>query len=86
MVLASELGVKRGRLSSEDSARIVRLLERFGLPVRLQFDGQKVLETIRMDKKREGDLIHFVLLSEIGRAYVEEIPIQELQALISGLS
>jgi 3-dehydroquinate synthetase len=41
-----------------------------------------VLETLRMDKKRAGDLIYFVLLSEIGNAYVEEIAIQELEALI----
>ena len=82
MALASELSVKRGALPSENSARIVRLLEEFGLPVRLQFDGQKVLEAIRMDKKREGNLIYFVLLSDIGRAYVEEIAIQELEELV----
>jgi 3-dehydroquinate synthase len=82
MVLASELGVKKGDLPSKESSRLARLIERFGLPVRLQFDGQKVLEAIRMDKKREGDLIYFVLLSEIGQAYVEEIAIQELEELI----
>ena len=82
MALASELSVKRGALPSENSTRIVRLLEEFGLPVRLQFDGQKVLEAIRMDKKREGNLIYFVLLSDIGRAYVEEIAIQELEELV----
>jgi 3-dehydroquinate synthase len=82
MVLASELGVKRGGLSIQDSDRIARLIEKFGLPVRLHFDGQKVLDAIRMDKKREGDHIHFVLLNEIGRAHVEEIAFQELEALI----
>ena len=82
MVLASELGVKRGDLPAQDSARIVRILEKYGLPVRLKFDSQKVLAAIRMDKKREGDLIHFVLLSEIGKAYVEEIAIRELEELI----
>jgi len=86
MVLASELSAQRGSLPSEDSVRIVRLLEKFGLPARLQFDGQKVLEAIRMDKKREGDLINFVLISEIGRAYVEEIAIQELEALVDSLT
>jgi len=35
-----------------------------------------------MDKKRAGDLIYFVLLSEIGHAYIEEIAIQELVELI----
>jgi 3-dehydroquinate synthase len=82
MVLASALGVKRGDLSAQDSARIVRILEKFGLPVRLKFDSQKVLAAIRMDKKREGDLIHFVLLNEIGKAYVEEIAFRELEELI----
>jgi 3-dehydroquinate synthase len=82
MVLASELGVKRGGLPVEDSARIAELLARFGLPIRLPFDGKKVLEAIRMDKKREGDLIYFVLLSEIGQAHVEEIAIQELAELV----
>jgi 3-dehydroquinate synthase len=82
MVLAAELGVQRGALASKDSSRLARLLERFGLPIRLRFDGPKVLEAIRMDKKRAGDLIHFVLLREIGEAYVEDIAIEELAALI----
>jgi 3-dehydroquinate synthase len=51
--------------------------------VRLAFDRQAVLETLRMDKKREGDLIYFVLISEIGKALVEQIAIRELEALIS---
>jgi 3-dehydroquinate synthase len=82
MVLACELGVKRGGLSIQASDRIARLIERLGLPVRLQFDAKKVLDTIRMDKKREGDRIHFVFLREIGRAYVKEVAFQELEALI----
>jgi len=82
MVLASELGVQRGALTSKDSSRLARLLERFGLPIRIRFDGPKALEAIRMDKKRAGDLIHFVLLREIGEAYVEEIAIEELEDLV----
>jgi 3-dehydroquinate synthetase len=56
------------------------LLEKYGLPVRLPYDKNQVLAAIRMDKKREGDCIKFVLLREIGRAFVDEIPIQELEA------
>jgi 3-dehydroquinate synthase len=83
MVLAAALGVKRGRLALQDSDRIEDLLKRFRLPTRLPFDGRKVLDAIRMDKKRERDLIFFVLLSEIGEAVVEEIAIQELEDLIN---
>jgi 3-dehydroquinate synthase len=82
MVLASQLGVRRGALDSKDSSRLARLLEKFGLPIRIQFDSPKVLEAIRMDKKRAGERIHFVLLREIGEAYVEEIAIEELEELI----
>jgi len=83
MVLASALSVKRGHLKHRDADRISGLLEKYGLPVQLPFDGNQVLEAIRMDKKRERECIKFVLLPEIGRAFVDEVPIQELEALIN---
>jgi 3-dehydroquinate synthase len=82
MVIASELAVKKDALALKDSDRIADLLDQYGLPVRLEFDCKEVLKILRMDKKRAGDLIYFVLLSEIGNAYVEEIAIQELEAFI----
>jgi 3-dehydroquinate synthase len=82
MVLASELAVKKEALSVKYSNQLIELLDQYGLPVRLEFDCKEVLDTLRMDKKREGDRIYFVLLSEIGKAYVEDIAIQELEALI----
>lgn len=83
MVLASELAVKKEILAVEHSNRLIELLDRYGLPVRLDFDCKEVIDTLRMDKKREGNLIYFILLSEIGNACVEEIDIQELELLIS---
>jgi 3-dehydroquinate synthase len=82
MVLASKLSVKRGYLQDRDATRISGLLEKYGLPVRLPYDGNQMLAAIRMDKKREGNSIKFVLLREIGRAFVDEIPLRELEALI----
>jgi 3-dehydroquinate synthase len=83
MVLAAELAVRRKALAAKYSRRLADLLDQYGLPVRLEFDCREVLETLRMDKKREGDLIYFVLISEIGKAYVERIAIGELEELIS---
>jgi 3-dehydroquinate synthase len=37
-----------------------------------------VLNALTKDKKRQGDKIHFVLLSRIGKAVIEDIPIEEL--------
>jgi 3-dehydroquinate synthase len=82
MILASELSVKKETLAENDSQRIADLLDSYGLPVRLEFDNQAIIESLRMDKKREGELIYFVLLSEIGNAYVEKVAIEELKSLI----
>ena len=82
MVLASELSVKRGNLQDPHATRLYGLLEKYGLPVRLPYDENEVLTAIKMDKKRDGDHIKFVLLSEIGRALVDEVPIQELVDLV----
>jgi 3-dehydroquinate synthase len=82
MVLASELSVKRGYLQDPHATRLYGLLEKYGLPVRLPYDKNEVLTAIKMDKKRDGDHIKFVLLREIGRAYVDDVPIQELEKLV----
>jgi len=82
MVLAAELSVEKETLSEKDSQRLADLLDKYGLPVRLDFDNHAVIESLRMDKKREGELIYFVLLSEIGNAYVEQIAIEELKSLV----
>ena len=84
MVIAAKLAVKKEALAESDANRLAELLDQYGLPISLEFDGQKALESLRMDKKREGDLIKFVLLSEIGNAFVDEIALQELETLIFG--
>jgi 3-dehydroquinate synthase len=82
MVLASELSEKKGYLRPEDSIRLSSLLEKFRLPVRLDFNREKVFETIRKDKKREGDILKFILLKKIGEAVVNPVSIQELDDLL----
>jgi 3-dehydroquinate synthase len=81
MVKAAALSVKKGRLSNEDAARIKTLLQSIGLPVTIQTEKKMVFDALKKDKKRKGDHIHFVLLDEIGKAVVEQIPITELEAL-----
>ncbi len=83
MMVAAALSVKRDLLSREDIRRIEELLKKLKLPTRLQIDGERVIEALRKDKKREGESINFVLLHGIGNAVVEEIPIKELEAVVN---
>jgi 3-dehydroquinate synthase len=82
MVLASQLSVKKGYLQAEDATRLSNLLDKFRLPVRLEFNRQQVFEAIGKDKKREGDSLKFVLLKRIGEAVVNEISVQEIVDLL----
>jgi len=83
MLVASALSKKRGYLPPEDAGRIEELLEKLKLLTRLQFDGARVLDGLRKDKKRKRESINFVFLHGIGNAVVEEISIRELEALVN---
>jgi len=83
MVLASRLSEKNGYLQVEDTARLSSLLEKFNLPVQLDFDRQSVIEAVGKDKKREGQSLKFVLLKRIGEAVVEEVSIHDIEDLLS---
>lgn len=66
----------------EEKQRIARLIEAYHLPVQLQSDGKEIESLFRMDKKREGDFIHFILLEKIGQAIIKPIQLKELTNLL----
>lgn len=82
MVFAANLSVKRGLLKRGQARKLRELLVKFQLPVEIDFDVNKVLDALKKDKKREGSGIHFVLLEQIGKAVIHEIPIGELEEVI----
>lgn len=86
MAVAADLSVKRGLLSVDEQRRIEGLLRQLDLPVRLQTRPDRLLEALGKDKKRQGDLIHFVLLKGIGQAVVEPIPLQEIRETAAQLA
>ena len=72
MAAAALISERLRYLPSGDRERIISLIRRIGLPDRipkvLSPDG--VLSRIKRDKKKEGDIIHFVLLKKIGIPFV----------------
>lgn len=85
MAMAVKISAARELISQTDKDRIISLLEKTGLPVKLNVDPQILFEAIKRDKKRESEDIHFVLLNKIGNAFVEKISLQELKLLVYDL-
>jgi 3-dehydroquinate synthase len=75
MVMAARLSERMGYLDDADVNRVVRVLERAGLPVAAPDLGrERYLELMGHDKKVEGGKLKFVVLKEIGTAIVSEAP------------
>lgn len=82
MVLAAELSIKKGYLLDAEGARLKALLQQFGLPIRLSFSVERVTAALKLDKKREGEKLHFVFLKGIGSSEVKEIGLEELVRMV----
>jgi len=82
MVVAAALSVKRGLLSQEKANRLAGLLKKLKLPTGFSVNMNDVLDALGKDKKREGNSIHFILLEDIGKAVIQEIPIKELETVL----
>jgi len=83
MVAACRMSLLKGYLSPEDVERVERLLHGLALPVSTPETPDHIMKAIVQDKKRVGDRIHFVFLTRIGEATVEEIPLNDLRAMLS---
>ncbi|TGY96729.1 3-dehydroquinate synthase [Petralouisia muris] len=73
MVSAGYISWKQGNLSLEALEEIEKILESYGLPVRLKdfpYPPEEILETTRLDKKMESGKIKFILLKNLGEAYI----------------
>ena len=69
-VAALRLSAERAKLTAEAASRVVRLLEKFGLPTETppELDPARMLEVMATDKKRAGGIVRFVVLSELGES------------------
>jgi len=65
--------------------RVVRVLERYGLPSYATFDKDKVWDVLRMDKKRTDQAMNYIVLSKIGQGLVQPVPMVELRSLLMNL-
>ena len=77
--------LSKALLGFREPDRVVRLIERYGLPASLSFDRERAVERLRMDKKRERSTMNYVLLNRIGRGQVVPIPMAALSEWVRTL-
>lgn len=88
MIAATELSVQHSGLPLVDGNKVVKLLRLFGLPTKLptSFDTDTILRHMQHDKKFSEGNIRFVLLRQLGDAFVsKQITQQHLIAALDHL-
>jgi 3-dehydroquinate synthase len=89
---AISVGIKAACLISEEmlnfkeTARVTHLLQQYGLPIDIPVDFGKVIEIMRMDKKKTRDIMNYVLLEKVGKAMIKPIPMQNLEKLLYSIA
>jgi 3-dehydroquinate synthase len=75
MMFAAELSRSVGRLSDDVADRHRSILESLGLPTSYRADRwQALLDGMRRDKKSRGDLLRFVVLDDVAKPGILEVP------------
>ena len=72
MIAAARLSEKMGYLESNEAKRIEALIRDAGLPWKIPevFSAADIIDALRMDKKKKGDIVRFVLLKKIGMPFI----------------
>ncbi len=72
-IAAMKLSAMRGYISEAEVSYAEKCFESVGLPIRVEgITAKEILEISKSDKKMEAGKIKFVLLNEIGNAYVDK--------------
>jgi 3-dehydroquinate synthase len=85
MVLAARLSAHRQLIENSDAERIKKLLENIGLPVAIELNKELIVDAMKKDKKRKGEEIALVLIDQIGRAVISDVPVNQLENIIYDL-
>lgn len=82
MNAATDFSEQLSGLSKEAKQRIADLITAYHLPIELKSAPENIQQLFRLDKKREGDFIHFILLEKIGQAVIKPITLNQLSTLL----
>ena len=85
MILAAQLSNKLGLLPSAEVTRLTHMIKSAGLPVDMKLDPEELLQNIRKDKKKSGEVVHFVLLDGPGSTIFKPFSLKELKSIVHDL-
>lgn len=84
IVIAAKAGENAGLTEKGTAERICSVLKQYNLPTVTRAPADKLIEITALDKKRMGDIINFILISDIGHAFIHKLRVDELSDFLQG--
>ena len=79
MIVANRIAEQKNLLESRSASRVQFLLHKTGLPTDSTFvDIEKIKTIAKHDKKKQGDIVHFILLKSIGDACIYPLHLDDI--------
>lgn len=87
MVAAGFISMKKGHISNEELQTMEEILRSYELPIRFsELNNEMVLDNCLHDKKKDGKKLRFILLKELGLAYITtDVSYEEMNQAINYL-
>ena len=79
MVMMTKISEVLGKIPEGSTERLKAVLKKEGLPTECEYSAERLAANSVNDKKRKGNDINLVLLSNIGDACLEKVPVSELE-------
>ena len=86
MKLVADLAVKEGVMAEDQAKRIEKILLDYGMPTTIpkEFDREKILSYLEVDKKVEAGKIVFVIPDRIGHTIVtSDVARENVEAVVA---
>lgn len=85
MLAACRIGVSRGQISEQSYQKLVSLLKEFGMETAISgLSACEIVAVSKNDKKMEQGKVKFILLKEVGHAYIDRtVTDQEMEQALA---
>lgn len=80
MCFAGKLSEKL--LGFKQADRLIKTIDRYGLPIQVDYEKEKVFDVLKKDKKKEAGAMNFVLLQRLGKGAIKQIELKQLYNLL----
>lgn len=66
----------------KDAEKVREVIQQYQLPVTGEYDMRKVIDILKMDKKRVDKSMNYILLEKIGKGVIQSIPMLQLTKIL----